>query len=700
MINSEILGLRWLKAILIIFITGVNLFAAYSYVPPKPIVYLSDTVICRSGDSITMTVTNPDSTELIVQNVGPVNLSIGSFSNYTATNQFSNFTVLSASARIQTVDMFFAGSVGTSFTILIRNASNGQSVATYNGTVSVSSAITPQVVPINILLAAGNYQIGLSGNPGTYRNTGGAVYPYNTSATGVRITGNTYTLDPSYYYFFYNWKIEIPIYSLSSYTWMPGSLAGISVKVSPTLTTIYTVTSSKQSGASSSATAKIHYLPVNAPVISASGPTSFCRGGSVQLDAGSGYSSYKWFVNNSVVGTSRTLFVTPFSTTEYFVVVGNGGPCTSTASKIVTVLFAAIPTISPADTSFCQGGGSIALNAGTGYSSYSWANGIISLGNTQTISTSVQGNYRVTVTSSNGCSASKSTSVTVKPKPPPIIITPSDITTLCDNGGHSHVTLLADTTGAGSGGTIIWNDLFSETGKLYDVQWDDFTLQVSGNNYSYGATIVNSYGCSNTSNFVNVNVVHCNLPLSLKVFLQGYYAGGGIMNPVLANQFIAGATGAETDTIHVELRDFENPTKVIVSKAVVLMTNGTASCAFICIPGTYWIVIKHRNSLQTWSANPVILPGALYDFSNESSKAFGSNMIDAYSDGIWSLYCGDDNQDEFIDIFDFVHYDIDNTNFAGLDYLSTDFNGDGFVDVFDFPAYDVNNNSFVFSFHP
>ena len=172
------------------------------------------------------------------------------------------------------------------------------------------------------------------------------------------------------------------------------------------------------------------------------------------------------------------------------------------------------------------------------------------------------------------------------------------------------------------------------------------------------------------------------------------------MAPVLANQAVVGATGAETDTLHVELRDVTDPTIVMASANAVLMTNGLASCNMSAPAGTYWIAVKHCNTIQTWSANPVALPIPLYNFTTFATQAFADNMIDVLSEGIFSMYTGDVNQDEFIDIFDFPDYDLDNQNFVAFEYKATDFNGDGFVDIFDFPIYDGNNQNFIFSIHP
>ncbi|MBK7430949.1 MAG: hypothetical protein IPI62_08445 [Bacteroidetes bacterium] len=75
-------------------------------------------------------------------------------------------------------------------------------------------------------------------------------------------------------------------------------------------------------------------------------------------------------------------------------------------------------------------------------------------------------------------------------------------------------------------------------------------------------------------------------------------------------------------------------------------------------------------------------------------------MADDLNEGIYSIFVGDINQDEFVDASDFPQYDIDNSGGLCCDYYVTDINGDGFVDASDFPVYDVNNTTGVFSIHP
>ena len=212
---------------------------------------------------------------------------------------------------------------------------------------------------------------------------------------------------------------------------------------------------------------------------------------------------------------------------------------------------------------------------------------------------------------------------------------------------------------------------------------------------------VNNGDVTTTNDMQNARVSNTSgVVLKLKVFMQGYYLGRGMMAPVLANQAVLKATLSEADTVLVQLRDVTDPTKIVDAESILIMTDGTGTANFtVANSGSYWIVVKHRNSIQTWSAAPVALP-ATYNFTTAATQAFGGNMVDVNSESIFSMYTGDDNQDDFIDIFDFPDYDLDNQNFVAFEYKATDFNGDGFVDIFDFPVYDLNNQNFVFAITP
>jgi len=182
--------------------------------------------------------------------------------------------------------------------------------------------------------------------------------------------------------------------------------------------------------------------------------------------------------------------------------------------------------------------------------------------------------------------------------------------------------------------------------------------------------------------------------------MQGYYAGSGLMTSVLSNQLVSTNTN-EVDTIMVELHDAATSANIVATATGVIMTDGTVSLSFpsTVLGNAYYVVFKHRNTIQTWSASPVTISTTTsYDFTTAASQAYGDNMIEVET-GVFAMYTGDMNQDEFVDPYDFSLYIEDNNNFAS-GYYSTDLNGDGYVDPYDFSIYIENNNNFIMSIHP
>ena len=191
------------------------------------------------------------------------------------------------------------------------------------------------------------------------------------------------------------------------------------------------------------------------------------------------------------------------------------------------------------------------------------------------------------------------------------------------------------------------------------------------------------------------------LTLNVKAFLQGYYAANGIMESVLNHYGIICPT-VYTDTITIELHDNSPGYALSSSSQAILHSNGMVYGEFPLseIGSSKYVVIKHRSSLETWSATPVtVTPITEYNFSTAASQAFGDNQLEV-SSGVFAMYTGDVNQDGFIDSFDFPALDTDIFNGLSATYVNTDINGDGFVDSFDFPMFDVNNSNGIRTLSP
>lgn len=186
--------------------------------------------------------------------------------------------------------------------------------------------------------------------------------------------------------------------------------------------------------------------------------------------------------------------------------------------------------------------------------------------------------------------------------------------------------------------------------------------------------------------------------INIKAYLQGYYTGSGQMQPVLLNQGV-GTGSTETDSITVELHN-ETEGSLVASAIGVLNTDGTAGIEFPSLSGSYYISIRHRNSIETWSAAPVSIgTTASYDFTTSASQAYGDNMTEVET-GIWAIYSGDINQDGAIDAFDYLDADTDIQTGAGSAYLLTDINGDGAVDAFDYLVIDPHIQNGIGIFLP
>ncbi len=116
-------------------------------------------------------------------------------------------------------------------------------------------------------------------------------------------------------------------------------------------------------------------------------------------------------------------------------------------------------------------------------------------------------------------------------------------------------------------------------------------------------------------------------------------------------------------------------------------------------PGNYYLIIKHRNSIETWSTNPLVLSpeGTSYNFTFDSSKAYGNNMVKIGNK--WCIYAGDINQDNIIDGADVTNcFNASNSGLLG--YIITDITGDGFVDGTDVTIVLNNSNSGINALYP
>jgi hypothetical protein len=254
--------------------------------------------------------------------------------------------------------------------------------------------------------------------------------------------------------------------------------------------------------------------------------------------------------------------------------------------------------------------------------------------------------------------------------------------------------LLAYWNLAQANGSTTTNDISSNS---YHAAMMNFSAQVASSNLPFTCESCTNLLAQNLP--VTIKSCNPNSIVNLKTFIQGYYIGASSMAPVMLNEGI-GSSNVEVDTLLLELRDPVTLSTIATSSSV-LQTNGSAVFTFTSLPlAMYYLVVKHRNSIETWSVNPVEISSiSHYDFTTTASQAFGSNQVEL-EPGVFAIFTGDINQDGFVDSFDFPALDTDIFNGVSGVYVNTDLNGDGFVDSFDFPLFDANSFNGVSAMTP
>ncbi len=197
--------------------------------------------------------------------------------------------------------------------------------------------------------------------------------------------------------------------------------------------------------------------------------------------------------------------------------------------------------------------------------------------------------------------------------------------------------------------------------------------------------------------------------LSLNLLLEGLYDSSiGIMKTT-SNQLIPTTSpylmdprsidsipSNVVDWVLVELIS-ESPLSVIFRRSMLLSENGfvvsddglSQILVLDSIFNNFYIVVKHRNSIETWSSNKQSFGMDVlnYDFSSDSTQAYGNNLV---LKGVkWCIYSGDVNQNGAVDSTDLFLISIDAINYAS-GYLPSDITGDNFVDLNDLIIVDNN----------
>lgn len=210
------------------------------------------------------------------------------------------------------------------------------------------------------------------------------------------------------------------------------------------------------------------------PMLNLGADTVFC-GNSLLLSAGTGFSSYNW---NNGLSFNPTFNVE--TSGIYSVSITDANNCTN--ADTISVALHPLPIINLGnDLSAC--GNSIVLNAGNGYSSYNWNNG---LSINQYLPVHTTGSYSVNVTNQFGCNAKDTIIVTINTLP--------DVNLGLDVQLALNNSIILD---AGSGYlSYQWNS--GQTTQTIQINGWDYPL----GSISFTVSVIDANGCFNTDQII------------------------------------------------------------------------------------------------------------------------------------------------------------------------------------------------------
>ncbi|MFM2206793.1 MAG: hypothetical protein RL213_768 [Bacteroidota bacterium] len=249
------------------------------------------------------------------------------------------------------------------------------------------------------------------------------------------------------------------------------------------------------------------------------------------------------------------------------------------------------------------------------------------------------------------------------------------------------------------GTTLSWGRVTGATG--YDVYLDTINppvVQIGSNlpdtfisagylernaTYFYRVAPRNIAGPNNSCSSVFFATEPPGYNLVIRAFLQSYYKTSSdsmipTINPL--------TTDTVADTLFVELHNSVAPYGLEYRTFCLLNTTGTGYAEFPqpALMQTYYIVLKHRNHLETWSSVPFYFdtPDTTYDFSSSLTSAYGSNLVQL-KPGVFGLAAGDVNQDGNINAADLTTMGAATGSFF-TSYRREDLSGDHMVEGADY----------------
>lgn len=155
--------------------------------------------------------------------------------------------------------------------------------------------------------------------------------------------------------------------------------------------------------------------------------------------------------------------------------------------------------------------------------------------------------------------------------------------------------------------------------------------------------------------------------------------------------------GANCDSIEVSLALATSPYTIMYTTKNVINSTGNGVFTFpgAVQGGNYYIVVRHRNSIETWSGAAIAFPSVsnTFDFSTAITQAFGSNLVNVGSSK-YAIRSGDINQDDVIDHTDVMLLEGSLTGMP-TGYQVNDLTGDNLVESTDYSLVETNSKSSI-----
>ncbi|NDC42381.1 MAG: hypothetical protein EBZ77_12670, partial [Chitinophagia bacterium] len=369
---------------------------------------------------------------------------------------------------------------------------------------------------------------------------------------------------------------------------------------------------------------------ITPPTIAAAGPTRFCSGGNVTLNAPSSASyTYQWYNGTTRIPGATRFSYTANATGNYWCYITGPVFCSDTTNVIAVTVNTPppAPTVTPSGARTICSFDSVVISGPAGYT-YQWYDGFTAItgATDMTYTARTRGNYRVTITDTNGCTGFGFSSLNLSV----LTAAPGTLTT---TGSLSFC----------SGDSVRFT---AATGTGYTYQWYNGTTAITGattNRYTayhsgtYYVAITSTNGCiTNSTNYVVTEVttpvitagsdtVFCaggNVRLTINTAgASGIYyqwkKDGVNISGATSTSYIATITGTYVCVINV-------PGSCTASSNGIRVTSNPIPTPIITFSGTTLRVQNYYRSYQ-WYLNTITIPGATT--YNTTARSNGSYRV-------------------------------------------------------------------------